>query len=254
MDIKSAILLEEMTCSRPEEAWRHTRVRGILLFLSLVYTCYGTIGNCIRTHTDSEYAVFFLQYGMVFLWLVLLMTFGYSTVTLRTSLCRFGFTLRWGGVVSMAIASIVTVYQCLSGNCSLADVEPWLPFKAMGALMEELVYRMLLVNVLLSYFSRKRYRVLLALSVSALLFVIPHVPTKDIGMLIGLFLTSMVMGYVYYKSRSILIPAWLHVVANTSWFGGILMIFVYVVVAALGRFVISPLQRRNALSPPAAPW
>jgi membrane protease YdiL (CAAX protease family) len=230
------------------------RIRGRLLFLSLIYVCFGATANYVHVNTENLTALFFLQYGMFFFWIALVSSLAYAVVRLGTHVDEFGFTHSKGGIISVAVVSVVSAYQCVSGNCLPAAIEPWFAAKAIGALVEELVFRMLLINLLISYFSRMRHPVLLALSLSAALFVIPHIPTKDISMLIGLFTTSMIMGFVYYKLRSILIPAWLHVVANTSSFGGIVMLVAYVVVVALDRLVISPLQRRNAQSPPVAPW
>ena len=57
---------------------------------------------------------------------------------------------------------------------------------------------------------------------SSALWSLPHIPSKPLEQLLGgIFLGGLLFGYVCYKTKSILLPAWLHVVANSGYLAGI---------------------------------
>jgi membrane protease YdiL (CAAX protease family) len=61
---------------------------------------------------------------------------------------------------------------------------------------------------------------------------LPHIPSKALGQLLpGIFLGGLFFGYVYYKTRSILLPAWIHVAANAGYLAGILIAGLYCLIS-----------------------
>lgn len=63
-----------------------------------------------------------------------------------------------------------------------------------------------------------------AVLISALFWTIPHVFAHNI---FWVFITGLILGALYLKSRSRLLPMWGHSLANTSWLGGLLVVIVY---------------------------
>jgi hypothetical protein len=73
-------------------------------------------------------------------------------------------------------------------------------------IVEEMVYRGFLFNLLL-----KKYSVKLALIVSSLIFALIHLRFAGIGFL---FLYGLFFGYVYYKTNSLIAPILAHFIIN----------------------------------------
>jgi len=66
-----------------------------------------------------------------------------------------------------------------------------------------------------------------------------HISSKDKPMLVGIFVSSFIMGYVYYWTRSIFFSVYSHVVCNTAAtsgiIGGLVVVGVYILLAHIGR-------------------
>jgi membrane protease YdiL (CAAX protease family) len=77
-----------------------------------------------------------------------------------------------------------------------------------------------------------------AIVASSVLWSAPHAATKSIiDALLGIFPGGLIFGYVYFKSRSVLLPAWIHAVANAGYAGGLFVTAVYCVVSVADRMV-----------------
>ena len=89
-------------------------------------------------------------------------------------------------------------------------------------MLEELASRAIAIDCFLLLLDGIKGKAFWAILASSVVFTVPHVISKSPGMLQGIFTASLIMGYVYYKSRSLLLPAWIHAVANAGYLGGLL--------------------------------
>lgn len=75
-------------------------------------------------------------------------------------------------------------------------------------------------------------KALWAILASSALWSVPHIPSKSLAQLLpGIFLGGLFFGYVYYKTKSILLPAWIHVISNSGYLGGILAAALYCLIS-----------------------
>lgn len=87
--------------------------------------------------------------------------------------------------------------------------------------MEELVFRVIAIDKLTLLMDGIHSKAFWAILGSSALFSVPHIPSKSPAELLGIFISSLILGCIYYKSRSILLPAWIHGVANAGYLGGL---------------------------------
>jgi len=90
-----------------------------------------------------------------------------------------------------------------------------------------------------------------AILAGSALFSAYHIPSKSPWQLQGIFISSLILSYVYYKTRSVLLPAWLHAATNTGFAGGVLAVALYCAAAAASRITsgeVKPARSRTAAS------
>jgi membrane protease YdiL (CAAX protease family) len=85
--------------------------------------------------------------------------------------------------------------------------------------------------------------------IAAGLFVLPHLATKSVSFLPFLFITAVLLGFIYLKSGSMLIPMWGHATANASWFGGVVAILVYILISGLGALINRNSEKEHSSVP-----
>ena len=126
---------------------------------------------------------------------------------------------------------------------SLPENFVWIVF---GAFMEEVANRAIVIDRLILLMDGIRGKAFWAIVASSLLWSIPHIPSKSPAQLLGgIFLGGLGLGYVYYKSRSILVPAWIHSVANAGYSGGIAVAALYCLIG-LADYAIGGPQTRTS--------
>jgi membrane protease YdiL (CAAX protease family) len=108
----------------------------------------------------------------------------------------------------------------------------WIAIAA-GAFMEELAFRVIAIDEFIRLMDGIKARAFWAILASSALFTGFHLPSKSLVALQGIFISSLIFGYVYYKTRSVLFPAWFHAVSNAGFSGGMLAVALYCLVATL---------------------
>jgi membrane protease YdiL (CAAX protease family) len=151
----------------------------------------------------------------------------YSVIRQQRSPADYGFSLKRGGVVSLAILVIIHVYLVISGKFVLSATGSFFLLIVSGAFMEELVFRAIVIDKLILLMDGITVKAVWAILASSALFSVLHIPSKSPAELLGIFSSSLIMGYVYYKSRSILLPAWIHGASNAGYLGGVLIAALY---------------------------
>jgi membrane protease YdiL (CAAX protease family) len=151
----------------------------------------------------------------------------YTVVRQQRRPADYGFSFKRGGVASLAVLVAIHVYLVIAGKFVLPPTGSSFLLVVWCAFMEELVFRAILIDKLTVLMDGIHSKAFWAILASSALWSLPHIPIKSPAELLGIFTGGLVFGYVYYKSRSILLPAWLHVVANAGYLGGILVAGLY---------------------------
>jgi membrane protease YdiL (CAAX protease family) len=99
--------------------------------------------------------------------------------------------------------------------------------------MEELAFRAIAIDKLILLMDGIQGKAFWAILASSALFTIVHITSKSPAELQGIFLSSLLMGYVYYKSRSILLPAWFHGASSSGSLGGVLIVALYCLIGII---------------------
>jgi membrane protease YdiL (CAAX protease family) len=204
-------------------AWRDR----LLLLLTGGWAILGIPGNYFRVHG--------LMHGSGQYWLLLTMVLwatipgvvAYSVIRQKRRPADYGFSFKSGGVASLAVLAVIHGYLVISGKFALSAPENYL-LSAVGALVEELAFRAIAIDRFILLMDGTKAKAFWAILASSALWSLPHIPSKSPAQLLpGIFLGGVFFGYVYYKSRSILLPAWIHAVANAGYLGGILIAGLY---------------------------
>ena len=199
----------------------------LLLLLAVSWAIIGVPGNYLRVHGLAGGSRQFWLVLPIVLWAAIGGVVVYSVIGQKRRPADYGFSFKRGGVASLAVLAIVHGYLTISGKLTLSAPEYYL-ISAVGAFMEELVFRAIVIDRLILLMDGMKGKAFWAIVASSALWSIPHIASKSPGELFqGIFLGGVIFGYVYYKSRSILLPAWIHAVANAGYRGGILVAGLY---------------------------
>ncbi len=162
-----------------------------------------------------------------------------SVISGKRTIAGWGFTLdRWTPVSLGLVMGLLLLGGDQVRN-PLHCGSPMVFSFVLYAVSEELICRVLLINSLITVFGTSKRGVFSAILISSIVFALVHIPIRSLGEVQGLAMASLLLGYVYYLTRSILFPALIHVIANTidksGYFGGAIMLLLYVVLALAGR-------------------
>lgn len=206
-----------------------------LAFWSLVWlTPVLFVGNWIRASSDSMQVMIFTTLMGLIVWPTVVLVTVSGAAKCERKPVHYGFTLGRG-----ALWSGIAVLVAIAVKASAADFVPsgnWFPLslQIIGAMGEELLFRVLAINAFASLLKASGKNQMWSILIAAGLFSLLHLPTKSVSFLLFLFITSVLLGLIYLKSKSMLFPMWGHATANASWFGGVVAILVYVLISAAG--------------------
>ena len=173
-------------------------------------------------------------------WAGIIAVIAYSVIRQQRSPADYGFSLRPGGVASLAVLALIHVYLIVSGKFVMHAAGSYM-WSTWGVLMEELVFRSIAIDQFILLTNGLKRQAFWAILASSALWSVPHIVTKSPAQLVGgIFLGGLLFGYVYYKSRSILLPAWIHAVANAGYLGGLLIAALYCVIGVADCAMASP--------------
>jgi membrane protease YdiL (CAAX protease family) len=209
---------------------RVRRLRGcdrLLFGLIAFWIIAGIPGNYFRVRGLSNQGVLFWTFVAIILWAGISGVIAYSVIRRQRRSANYGISFQRGAVVSLAIIALFHIYLVASGKFVLSPGAN-LVWSAWGVFMEELVFRAIAIDQFLSLMDGSQHKAFGAIVASALLWSAMHIPSKSpVQVVGGIFLGGLLFGYIFHKTRSILLPAWIHSVANAGYAGGLLIVAVY---------------------------
>jgi membrane protease YdiL (CAAX protease family) len=204
----------------------------LLLLLTIGWGIVGIPANYFRVHGLIDGTGQFWTFMAITLSIAGVIA--YSVIRQQRRLADYGFSFKSGGVASLAVLAVIHGYLVISGKLALSAPEDYL-LSAVGAFMEELAFRAIAIDKFIVLMEGIKAKAFWAILASSALWSLPHIPSKSPAQLLpGIFLGGLFFGYVYYKSRSILLPAWIHAVANAGYLGGILIAGLYCLISFAG--------------------
>lgn len=220
----------------------------LLLFLLGGWSIVGIPGNYFRVHGPQQFVAFLVvgQFLVEILWAAIAGVIAYSLIRQQRRLADYGFSFKRGGVASLAMLAVIQVWLVVSGQIapSVTGNFVWI---VLGAFMEELAFRAIAIDKFIVLMDGIKAKAFWAILASSVLFSIVHIPSKSPAELLGIFLSSLIMGYIYYKSRSILLPAWYHGISNAGYLGGVLIAALYCLMG-VADCIIGPRKRQTSQS------
>ncbi len=202
----------------------------LLLLVIVVSSIGGIQANYLHQRHRIDGTAIFLDLITKILWAAIAAAVAWSVIRQKRRPADYGFSFKTGGVASLAVLAVIHVYLVISSKLVLSATEGYL-WSAIGAFMEELLFRAVAIDMFIVLMDGIKARAFWAILTSSALWSLPHVASKSPAQLLGgIFLGGLFFGYVYYKSRSILLPAWIHVVGNAGYFGGMIITGLYCLV------------------------
>jgi len=196
----------------------------LLLLLTVGWTFLGIPGNYFRVHGPLDGARQFRTLPLL--------------IRQQRRPSDYGFSFNRGGVASLAILAVIHVYLVISGKFVLSATGSFFLLAVFGSFMEELAFRVIAIDKLILLMDGINAKAFWAILASAVLWCVPHVVSTPPSQLVGgIFFGGLFFGFIYYKSRSILLPAWIHVVANAGYPGGVLIAALYCLIGIVDSTV-----------------
>ncbi len=209
----------------------------LLLFLTVGWAIVGIPGNYFRVRGLSNEALLSWTLVSGILWAAIAGAIAYSVIRQQCRPADYGLSFQRGGVASLAILALIHTYLAFSGKLVLSANGSFV-LSAWGAFTEELMFRSIAIEKFILLMDGIKRKAFWAVVASSVLWSVPHMPSKTPAQLLGgIFLGGLFFGYIYYKSRSILLPAWLHSVANAGYLGGVLIAALYCLIGVADRTI-----------------
>jgi membrane protease YdiL (CAAX protease family) len=216
-----------------------------LFLLTAGFAIAGIPANYLRVHSVTKAALLACSLLAPIVWAGIAGVIALSVIRRQSRPADYGLSLRRGGLASLAAIALIHIYLALSGKFVVTANGNFV-WSAWGAFMEELLFRAIAIDKLILMLDGIKRKAFWAILGSAALWSLPHLPTKSPAQVLGgIFLGGLIFGYIYYKSRSILLPAWIHSVANAGYSGGVLVVAVYCVIGVADWFIGSRSTRTS---------
>jgi membrane protease YdiL (CAAX protease family) len=203
----------------------------LLLLVIGGWSIFGLLDNYFVRHDPTYGGGPFRGLSSIFIWAAIAGTIAYSLIWQQRRPATYGISFNLGGVASLAVLAVIHVYLLISGKFVLSPTDSFV-WGAVGAFMEELAFRAIAIDRFILLMEGVENKVFWAILASSALWSVPHITSKSLSQLVGgIFIGGLFFGYVYYKSRSILLTAWIHGVANVGYPGGVLIAALYCVIS-----------------------
>ncbi len=219
----------------------------LLLLLTAGWILVGLPDNYFRLRGLALELRQLLFFVVIILWAAIAGVVAYSVIRQQRRPADYGVSFRRGGIASLAMLALIHLYLVISGKFVLSAAEnvQWI---VLGAFMEELVFRAIAIDKFILLMNGTKAKAFWAILASSALWTVLHVVSKSPSQIPGIFFGGLLFGYVYYKSRSILLPAWIHGVANAGYPGGVLVVALYCLIGVADCAI----GYRNKQTPQAA--
>jgi membrane protease YdiL (CAAX protease family) len=222
-----------VTATPPHDRWtaRDRFLAAAFAVYALVCTAHNYARTSPRAGADARTALAIL--GMVFVVFTVLF-FASEVVRRRRSIETLGFT------VGTWPSSVLTVVVGAYVGSSLVKRPPTEAFAAgiavpvLAVFVEEMLYRPVLITFLQRALGRVRASWVLAVVLSAAIWTVGHVPSKSPSMLVGLFISGVLVGALYAWSGTNVAGYVLHALANSGTGGAVIMFVLCLVLAVWG--------------------
>jgi membrane protease YdiL (CAAX protease family) len=157
----------------------------------------------------------------------------------RIEPAEMGFNLRRGTWISLALVAVCAAVMGLQAPIIAWENPGLMSLLVLGAWAEELIFRALLINLLMQLLSNCSRRHHWAILISGAVFGLCHIPMVGTAQLFSVVLGGILFGYIYHWTNSLLLPLFVHTVANTAvaygLLGGLVTLVLYFLVAQTAR-------------------
>jgi membrane protease YdiL (CAAX protease family) len=227
------------------------RSDGLLILITGAWVIVGIPANYFRVRGLTYEALLFYQVAAMILWAAIAGVIAFSVIRQQRRPADYGFSFKRGGVASLAVLALIHVYLGISGKFALSATGGFL-WSALGAFMEELAFRVIAINTFILLMDGIKSKAFWAILASSALWSVLHIPSKSPAQLLGgIFLGGLIFGYVYHKTKSILLPAWIHAVANAGYLGGLWIAALYCLIG-VADCTIGSRKKQTSRSPVAS--
>lgn len=223
----------------------YSQKHKLSLCIIIIYSCLGLLSNYLISFASlhANHGLLTIVYSFnIVLYIGTSLILFYGVKSKRYQLNDYGFAFSKGFLISVILCALVTLYFILRGNSFPQTLDYKLPILVLLSSLEEILFRALLIGCICAIMHKRKWSVVVAIILSSLVFVLPHIPIKTLWELVGIFNSSIILGAIYYKSRSVIIPIFVHVLFNTFdtygvWGASIVLIITSIIVlwGKLGR-------------------
>lgn len=202
-----------------------------------VFWIVGVVLNWARTSTTlgdaTRGAVTFAATGVM---LAPLAFFAWEFRRGRHSLRELGFALdsRRSVIVTVGTAVFLVVFL-VRFPLSIAAFTPAVFVPMAAVLVEEILFRPVLIRLIRKLLAPSPRSLEWAILLSAVLWALAHVPSKPPSLVVGIFVTGLIVGALYGYSGSNVFGFVFHASANAGPAGGLMMFVLCLAAAALRR-------------------
>jgi len=203
----------------------------------VVYWLVGFANNYARTSpgvgANVRGALVMLA---VLLVLLVLLFFAWQVASRRWSVEALGFTI--GALPSSVLTAIVgagLAGSLLASPLTKANFPAGIAIPLLAVLVEEILFRPVLIAFMHAALARSRGRWTLAVVVSAAVWALCHATSKSLSMVLGLFVSGVILGTLYAWSGSNVAGYVVHALANTGNGGAVLMFALCLGIGLTGR-------------------
>nr|MBN2277571.1 CPBP family intramembrane metalloprotease [candidate division Zixibacteria bacterium] len=217
---------------------------NLILYLIILISISGFLGNYFMHYFQSSDIlgdnIYITAVSIVYFLLVIILIL-ISVFRYNKNLTGFGFVLNKGCYLSIGIIILVSIILTSRNIPTIFLTNISLYIGILQASLEEIIFRVLLIQCLIKIFGVYKYKILHAIIVGSLIFTLIHVPIREFGIIINIFIVSVVLAYIYYFTQSIILPIYIHTLVNTySYYelsGGIIVLLFYIILAMSARIL-----------------
>ena len=214
-------------------------------YLIALYVILGFIGNYLfHIFQNDSGKVLLINYFSLFIIFIGIIALFFGLQKKHYKITDYGFIINKRLWISIIIICIGTIFLIKDYNLYGEVLTVKLFLSVILVMIEEIIFRAILFNKLMNILINNKYKVILSIILSSLIFTLPHIPIKNFAELMGVFTSSVAFTYIYYLSRSIVLPIYFHVISNTITSFGLLGGFISLII----YFILSIFLRENHTS------